>query len=181
MFDELTLFRMGFFGAAHEWGGPKKPPLPKICHTHPTMMKLGTVIPYLKKFQKLYESRETPLEFYWHQHFLTEISKFFYIKKYRYRFLLDAYFLILLTFLESLRIVLIDMVKILMMSAKLATPGLLKIKIFWKKAYDVIISAHEVTNAILLRDSNYNVNVVMWPKFDNSSIFVREVAITSTL
>ena len=67
------------------------------------------------------------------------------------------------------------------MSAKTATPGILKINIFWKKAYDVIISAHEVTNAILLRDSNYNVNVVMWPKFDNSSIFVREVAITSTL
>ena len=55
------------------------------------------------------------------------------------------------------------MVKILMMSAKMATPGLLKIKIFWKKAYDVIISAHDVTNIILSRDSNYNVNVVMWP------------------
>ena len=31
--------------------GNKKPQssLPKICHTNPTMMKLGTVIPYLKK------------------------------------------------------------------------------------------------------------------------------------
>ena len=29
---ELTLFRMGIFGAAHEWRRPKKPPpLPKIC------------------------------------------------------------------------------------------------------------------------------------------------------
>ena len=29
-------------------------PLPKICHTYPTMMELGTVIPYLKKIQKIY-------------------------------------------------------------------------------------------------------------------------------
>ena len=27
---------------------------------NPTMMKLGTVIPYLKKFQKLHESHDTP-------------------------------------------------------------------------------------------------------------------------
>ena len=72
------------------------------------------------------------------------------------------------------------MVKILMMSAKMATPGLLKIKVFWNKGYDVIISVHDVTNKILSRDSNYNVNVVMWPKFGNSSISVRKV-VTSTL
>ena len=33
-------------------GGGRKTPLPKICHTYPTKMKLGTVIPYLKKIQK---------------------------------------------------------------------------------------------------------------------------------
>ena len=34
---------MGLFGAAHGWGGgPKRPPLPKICHTYPTVMKLGS-------------------------------------------------------------------------------------------------------------------------------------------
>ena len=33
--------------------GEQKGPLPKICHTYPTMMKLGTVIPYLKKIQKI--------------------------------------------------------------------------------------------------------------------------------
>ena len=49
----------------------KKSPLPKICHTYPTMMKLGTVIPYLKKIQKLYQSRDTPPEFCWHQHLFT--------------------------------------------------------------------------------------------------------------
>ena len=55
----LTLFRMGFFGAGHGWGGT----LPKICHTYPTMMKLGTVIPYLRKIKKIYKSRDTSLEF----------------------------------------------------------------------------------------------------------------------
>ena len=54
---------MDFFGAAHGWGKAKKAPLPKFCHTYPTMMKLGTVIPYPKKIQKIYESRDTPLEF----------------------------------------------------------------------------------------------------------------------
>ena len=60
----LTLFRMGLFGAAHGWGS-QKGPLPKFCHTYPTMMKLGTVIPYLKKMQKIYKSRDTSLEFCW--------------------------------------------------------------------------------------------------------------------
>ena len=59
---------MGFFEADQGWGrgvkkAPKKDALPKICHTYPTMIKLGTVIPYLKKIQKIYESRDTPFEF----------------------------------------------------------------------------------------------------------------------
>ena len=56
---------MGFFGAAHRRGGgeAKSPPLHKICHTYPTMMKLGTVMPFLKKVQKIYESHDAPLEF----------------------------------------------------------------------------------------------------------------------
>ena len=58
----LTLFRIGFFWAAHRWEG-QNAPLPKICHTYCIMMKLGTVIPYSKKIQKIYESRDTPLEF----------------------------------------------------------------------------------------------------------------------
>ena len=31
------------------------------------------------------------------------------------------------------------------MSAKMATPGLLKITVFWNKGYDVIISVDDVT------------------------------------
>ena len=59
------------------------------------------------------------------------------------------------------------------MSAKMATPDLLKVKVFWNKGYDVIISVHELTNKILSRDSNYVVGVVIWPKFGNSSISMR--------
>ena len=81
----LTLFRMGFFGAAHGWDPKSSPPLFKICHTDPTTMKLGTFIPYLRKTQKIYKSRDASLEFCWYQHFSPEISKFYYIKKYRYR------------------------------------------------------------------------------------------------
>ena len=66
-----------------------------------------------------------------------------------------------------------------MMSAKLATIGLLKIKVSWNNAYDVIISAHDVTNKILSPDSKYIVDVGMWPKFGNPSIFMRKVIIAS--
>ena len=38
-----------FSGLLTDGGGQKGPPLPKICLTHATMMKLGTVIPYPKK------------------------------------------------------------------------------------------------------------------------------------
>ena len=68
-----------------------------------------------------------------------------------------------------------------MMSAKMATPGLLKITVFWNKGYDVIISVDDVTNKILSRDSNYIVDVFMWPKFGNSSISMSEVITNSLL
>ena len=40
-----------------------------------------------------------------------------------------------------------------MVSAKLATQSLFKIKIFSNKGYDVIISVYDLTNKILPRDS----------------------------
>ena len=72
------------------------------------------------------------------------------------------------------------MVTFLMMSAKLATLAFLKIKLFWNRSYDVIISVHDVTNKILSCYSNYIGDVVMWPKFGNYSISIsiREVIIT---
>ena len=63
---QLILFRMGIFGLlTDEWwggGGAKSLPVPKICHTYPTKMKLGTLIVYLRKIQKLYELSDTPPE-----------------------------------------------------------------------------------------------------------------------
>ena len=49
-----------------------------------------------------------------------------------------------------------------MMSAKMATLGLLEIKIFWNKGYDVLNFVNEVTNKILSGESNYIVDVIMW-------------------
>ena len=73
------------------------------------------------------------------------------------------------------------MVTILIMSAKMATASLLKIKEFSNKGYDIIISVHDVTNKNLSRDSNYILDAVMRSKFGNSSISMREVMITSVL
>ena len=68
-----------------------------------------------------------------------------------------------------------------MMSAKIATPGLLKKKVFWNKFYDVILFIDDVTNKILLLDSNYIIDAFMWPKFGNCSIPMREVITNSIL
>ena len=77
------------------------------------------------------------------------------------------------------------MVRILIMLAKMGTLGLLEIKLFWKKVYDVIISVHDVTNKILSRDLSYNIYIyiymVRWPKVCCSSISMRKVMITSVL
>ena len=45
----------------------------------------------------------------------------------------------------------------------MATPGLLKITVIWNEAYDVIVSVNDVINKILSRDSNYILDVFMWP------------------
>ena len=76
---------------------------------------------------------------------------------------------------------LINMVAILIMSAKMATLGLLKVKVFWNKGYDVIIYVHHVTNQILSCDSICIVDMVTWPKFGTSSIYMRKVVIASIL
>ena len=47
------------------------------------------------------------------------------------------------------------------MSGKLATLGLLKIKVFLNESYDVTIYVDDITNKILSRDSNYFADVVM--------------------
>ena len=83
--------------------------------------------------------------------FSAEISKFCY----RYILHFNKQFLIFLTLFDPLKVVLINMVAILMMSAKLATLGLFKIKLFRNKGYDVITSVHDVINKILSCNSNH--------------------------
>ena len=73
------------------------------------------------------------------------------------------------------------MVKVLMMSAKLATPSLLKIKIFRNKGYKFIIPDYYVTNKTLSCDWNYIVDELIWPKFGNCSICMREVIIITSI
>ena len=40
------------------------------------MIKLRTVTLHLKKIQKMYKSRDKPLELCWHKHFSPEINNF---------------------------------------------------------------------------------------------------------
>ena len=175
----------GLFGGCSRMGGQskKKPPLPKICRTYPTMMKLDKIIPYLKKISKTniyiyiyhvthhFSSADMSI-------FSQEISNFCYIKKHWRRFRFNSKFLILLTLVK---VFLINMFAILMMSEKLAGLGLLKVKHFCNKGHDVIISVYDVISKILSRDSNYIVNMAIWPKICNSSNSMREVILTSIL
>ena len=71
----------------------------------------------------------------------------------------------------------INMVTLLVMSAKMATQGLLKRKVFWNKDYDVIVSGNDTIHKTLPRDSDFIVDMAMWTKFANTSISMREVII----
>ena len=136
---------------------PPRPHLPKSCHTYPIMMKLGTIISKFKKIQKIYKSGDTRLEI---RIFSPGNRKSSYRKKYRYILHFGTKFPILVIFSECSQIFSINMVAILMMSAKMASLGLLKIKLFWNKDYDVIISVHDVTRKSLSRVSSYIIDVV---------------------
>ena len=78
----LTLFRMGFFGAVHGWGGD-------LSHVS-TMMKLGRVTSYPRKTQKYINHVTHHLSSVGVSIFSPEISKFYYIKKCRYRLDFDT-------------------------------------------------------------------------------------------
>ena len=62
--------------------------------------------------------------------FSPKISKFCYIKKYRYRLHFVTEFLILLAFLDYLKTYVINLVIILMKSAKMTTPDFLEMTAF---------------------------------------------------
>ena len=143
-----------FFRSCSGIGGTKKAPLPKIGLTYPTMMTLGTVMHYLKKIQKIYKSRDIPLEFC-RQHFFREnqqILLYQEIQKYiAFEHIISNSF----NFFWVFKSFFLIMAGILIMSAKLPTVGLLKIKTFSYKNCDIIISVHDVTKRILSRDSNH--------------------------
>ena len=73
------------------------------------------------------------------------------------------------------------MVEFPMTPAKWVALGLPQINIFWNKGYGVKTSACDVTNKILLLESNSIVDVVMRQKFGNFGISMTEVIITSIL
>ena len=63
----------------------------------------------------------------------------------------------------------------------MATLALLKIKTFWNKGYYVMYYVYDVTKKFLSHDAYNIMDVVIWTKFGNSSICIREVIITSIL
>ena len=75
----LTLFRMGLFGATQMvvevLVDAKILLLPQICHTYPTMTKMGTLISYLKRLPNICEYCDALLEFYLNEPFLTRIHR----------------------------------------------------------------------------------------------------------
>ena len=109
----------------------------------------------------MYELRDTPFEFCWNQHFFTGNQQIFLCQqiqvKIAFWYIISIYF----NFFDWLYILIINVVKILMMSAKMATSDLLKTKVFWNKGYYVIYSVYEVTSKILSHDPNYIVAVVV--------------------
>ena len=75
-YSVLTLLKMGLFGL-------QKAPLPKICHTYSTMIKVGTGIPCLEKIQKSFKSYDTPHLSSADTSIFPGMRNFCYFKKYR--------------------------------------------------------------------------------------------------
>ena len=126
----------------------KRSPVFKICHTYPTLEKLLTVIPYLKKIPNTDKSRDTFLFLQTSTCFHQKTSNFCFIKKHKYRLHFNARFLILSTFFWFYKNCFDKYGCTLMISTKLDALALLKINVFLKKSYNVIIYAHEQQNFI---------------------------------
>ena len=121
----LILFRMGLFGVAHGWGAKRPPSLKSVTHVL-QWWNLAQLYLTLRESKKIYEPRDKPLHFCWHQHFFTENQQ---ILLYQEIQIYTAFWYIVsnaFNFFESLKIVLINIVTILKMPAQMAT----EIKIF---------------------------------------------------
>ena len=123
-FQSSIISILTLFGAAHGW--QKDFPLSKMSHTYLAMMKLRTVIPYLMKIQKHLNHLEQPLIF---DFFIGNLQILLYQEiqiLIAFLYIISNSFNIFWIFKDAL----INIVTILMMSAKMATLGLLKIKVF---------------------------------------------------
>ena len=78
-----------------------------------------------------------------------------------------------LTFIEHLQVVLINMIAILMIAAKLVSQISLKQRNFENKISSSFTCIRSITK-ILLRESNYISDVIMYPKFNIFSISLTE-------
>ena len=74
----------GLFRGCSRMGRTKGPTVHKFCHTYPTMIKLGTVIPSLNRIQKYVNCVTGLLSSADISIFSSETGKSSYIKKYRY-------------------------------------------------------------------------------------------------
>ena len=99
----------------------------KICYIYPTMMSLGTAIPCLRGSKNI-KNHVTVLNSAEIRIYSVELGNFCYIRKQRK----IAFLLIIFTFIEFLKVAVINMTAILIMPAKFANPGILKTKGFFK-------------------------------------------------
>ena len=162
---------MGLFRAAYGWEGKgaKKPPSLKSVTYVLQEWNLAQLYFTWRRSKKYVNHVTHPLSSADFRIFLLEISKFCYFKKYRYRLYFDTLFLIFLTFFESWKIFLINMFIILMMSAKMATLGLLKKKVMtsWFLSMTSSTQIYHVTQIILYmlsRDQSLVTLVLLWDK-----------------
>ena len=85
-----------------------------------------------------------------------------------------------MTLIEFSKVLLNNVIAILIILVKLATPGLPQVTIILKKiAYDIITTVQFYK--ILSHNSSYTVHVVMWLEFVYYRVSITEVTITSIL
>ena len=120
----------------------KKAHLLKFCHTYPITMKVGRYTLCKKDLKNIW--------IMWHTPWLLLTSAIFHRKSSNLAIsrnkCIDCILMQFLIILTFRKIFLIKKFTVLTMSKKMATPGLLKIKLFWNKGCEVIIYVDDVTN-----------------------------------
>ena len=140
-------------------------PLSRICHTSPTMMRLSTVIPYLKKFQKICFTWQSPwvllTQFHWKSNFANQEIPIWHIISNSFNFFR--------VFKDSFNKPGCNFDDV----SKKGSIGLYKVKVFWNKDYDMNFSPWRHQQNFITSLKLY------WPMLGNSSISLKEVIITS--